>query len=50
VSNLQLKDYRTGSELSVTRLALRGTAMSTQYPGDKLHTASTAWTPQLMNT
>ena len=42
---LQLKDYRTGSELSMTRLALRGTAMSTQYPGDKLHTASTARTP-----
>ena len=45
VSNIQLKDYRTGSKLSMTWLALRGTAMSNQYPGDKLHTASTARTP-----
>ena len=42
---IQLKDYGTGSKLSMTWLALRGTAMSNQYPGDKLHTASTARTP-----
>ena len=42
VKNIQLMDHGTGSKLCMTWLALRGTAMSNQYPADKLQTASTS--------